>query len=404
MMRSHWFGVSIVGLALLCGAPAGAQSVTTTPGLSLADTIDRLTGSVGAPVAGQAIGLASALEIATAPVGTLAGAFATKLDSNTGTKARKATTFGPSFAERAITSGEGNVTLGVSFRAVTYSDLHDISLNPLQLGTLTTKALNTSQSATADLTISSKMMVISGLIGVTDNLDVGFALPLLEVKLAGTSTLVDGTGRFLVGAQASGTSSGLGDAVAFAKYKFMSFGTGQPDPGGVAVVVNLTMPTGDRDNLRGLGLTRTLVSFVASGGQARFRPHVNGGFEVWNKGIGAVSDYTTGATVNVRHQVQYAAGLEFEAAPKLTLLVDFLGRHMLGGGAVGYSSAATDVPGATVETLAPLSDAARKLMLVPGLKLNLKGKVLLSLNALTSLSDNGLHAHFTPVVGLELGL
>ena len=49
-----------------------------------------------------------------------------------------------------------------------------------------------------------------------------------------------------------------------------------------------------------------------------------------------------------------------------------------------------------------LSDCVTKLNLVPGLKLNLKGNMVLSLNAIVSLQDNGLHARFTPVVGIDL--
>ena len=49
-----------------------------------------------------------------------------------------------------------------------------------------------------------------------------------------------------------------------------------------------------------------------------------------------------------------------------------------------------------------LPEGIRKLNLVPGLKLNLKGNMVLSLNAIVSLQDNGLHARFTPVVGIDL--
>ena len=36
----------------------------------------------------------------------------------------------------------------------------------------------------------------------------------------------------------------------------------------------------------------------------------------------------------MRHQFQYAGGIEIEAAPKVTLLVEFLGQHIMGGGQV----------------------------------------------------------------------
>jgi hypothetical protein len=51
-----------------------------------------------------------------------------------------------------------------------------------------------------------------------------------------------------------------------------------------------------------------------------------------------------------------------------------------------------------------LPEGIRKLLLVPGLKMNLKGKLLLSLNAVIALKHNGLHSTVTPVVGIDLSL
>ena len=81
-----------------------------------------------------------------------------------------------------------------------------------------------------------------------------------------------------------------------------------------------------------------------------------------------------------------------------------------GGGTYsgGEDSFQTTVPppnaqGVTAfESAVALPEGIQKLTLVPGLKVNLKGSLLLSLNALTALYDTGLHARFTPVVGLDL--
>ena len=118
-----------------------------------------------------------------------------------------------------------------------------------------------------------------------------------------------------------------------------------------------------------------------------------------------MSDFNLNTTVTAKNQVAWAAGLEFEATPKATLMLDLLGRYILGAGRVGFR---TDTPPSNVfgvtaiESAVALSEGIRKLTLVPGLKLNLKGNLLLSVNALIALSDNGLHARFTPVIGFEL--
>ena len=52
--------------------------------------------------------------------------------------------------------------------------------------------------------------------------------------------------------------------------------------------------------------------------------------------------------------------------------------------------------------LVALSEGTRRVDLAPGLKVNLKGKLLVSLNVLIALKDSGLHARVTPVAGVDL--
>ena len=110
----------------------------------------------------------------------------------------------------------------------------------------------------------------------------------------------------------------------------MRFGTDLDDAGGVAVAVTARMPTGERDNLRGLGVARTMVSFVGSGKMGRIQPHANAGFEFWSKGVTVVTGGPS-SSVQARHQIQVAAGVEVEATPKLTLMLDFIGQQIRGG-------------------------------------------------------------------------
>jgi hypothetical protein len=305
-----------------------------------------------------------------------------------------------------MTSGEGVVSMGASFRSTTYTDLGNLKIDNLQLSSVSTPVAATTRTTTGSFAITSKTLMLGGVIGVSDNFDVGVSVPLVDITVAGTATAVNGAGQFTVGTAGNGESSGIGDIAALAKYRFFSFGNKDtiPDPGGVAVAVVVHMPTGDREQLRGLGRTRTAVSLVFSSGQGRLRPHANGGFEVWNKSVDTVTDFTTRTTARARHQVLYAAGLEFEAAPKLTLLIDVVGQNVLSAGKTAYQGVQPP-PGASAATsLVTLSDGLRKILLAPGLKVNLKSKMLLSLSGLTTLSDDGLHARFTPVVAVDISM
>jgi hypothetical protein len=406
MTMKRPLAVLFMVLALACSRPASAQLVTTIPELTLRQTLSTLTGLAG-PSTGEALGMATSLEIGTAPFGTSSGGFVTKLDPSTGLQVRTATTFGPSFTERALTSGEGKVSMGATFYSANFDRLNDLRLTDLRLGGVTGAASRPDLTRTGltTLNISAKTLVLSSVIGVTENLDIGVAIPMVTVEVNGSSTFTNGSGVVAVATKGGGIAKGLGDIGAQVKYRFMKFGEGLPDPGGIALLASVRLPTGEKENLRGLGVTRTMLSGVYSSGKGRFRPHATGGYEFWSKSVDAVTDFATGSTVQARHQYQYGAGIEVEATPKLTLITDIVGRQILGAGKLGFRSTPSSQAGvSSVESTVVLPDGIRKLVLVPGLKLNLKAKMLLSLNALVSLRDNGLHARFTPVIGIDLTL
>jgi hypothetical protein len=215
----------------------------------------------------------------------------------------------------------------------------------------------------------------------------------------------------LVRATGKGTATGLGDIGLQAKYRLLRFGGDPPpdapvgpDPGGFAVQVVARLPTGSRENLRGLGIHRVLGSFIFSSGKGKLRPHAQVGYEWWSKGVD-VESFGFEPTVTARHAFQYAAGIELEAAPTLTLMVDFLTRQVNGGGKVSPELAnfpVTTIPGIdSLDYAFAVPEGILKQSIVPGLKWNLKGKFLLSLNAVIAIRDNGLFDKFTPVVGLD---
>jgi hypothetical protein len=396
---------SLTVLALAWASPALAQKVTVVPDLTGKQVLTQLANPATAASVGDIISSLAAAEIATAPFGTSSGGFVFKLDPSTGLQTRTTTTFGPSFTERALTSGEGKVTIGATFSSTSYDKLSDFSLSALPLGSVTGTTTAGSSTSTGNLELTSKTVAISAVMGVTPNFDVGVVVPLVTVKIEGTSSLVNGNGVVSRLALTNSVFSGLGDTAAIAKYRLVKFkGPDVPDPGGVAIYVVMRLPTGSRENLRGLGVTRTLGSVVASFGRGVLRPHGSAGFEYWSKGVDVASGVGS-SSVTLRHQFQYAGGVEIAAAPKLTLLVDLVGQKIMGGGPaeLGAVTPVTGVPGiASTQSLTFLDQGINKAFLVPGLKVNLKAKIVLSLNALITMTNNGLHSKVTPVAGINL--
>src|SRR5574338_282281 len=126
-----------VALALLAlASPASAQKVTTVPDLTGQQVLVQLSNAATTRPVGEAIALTTALEIATEPFGTSSGGFIFKLDPSTGLLSRTTTTFGPSFTERALTSGEGQISVGVTFSPTSFDKVSDFSLSSLPIATI----------------------------------------------------------------------------------------------------------------------------------------------------------------------------------------------------------------------------------------------------------------------------
>jgi hypothetical protein len=370
--------------------------------LTIAGTVSAMVKPVSAPHVGDALNFDTMLEVGTLPLGASSSGFTIKLDPSTGLQVRTATTFGPSFAERALTSGEGGINVGVSFMNSSFDRLGSQTFKGMQVRSVSAPSATDSRSGTINLSETATTVLVAGRMGVTDNLDIGVMLPIVTIKVNGSTSLANGRGDILTYATGSDQGSGLGDVAGIVKYRFYSFGTGQPDPGGLAVMATLRFPTGSTESLRGLGVTRTMVSLIASGGQGRFRPHANAGYEYWSSGVSVVSD-ATGSSVTARNQMQYAAGFEFEAAPKATLLLDLVGGQVFGAGKLAFQADATPAAGSTSSsTLVALPEGITRVAIAPGLKVNLKGKILFSANALITLKNDGIHARVSPMAGIDM--
>jgi len=406
MTTRRRLAVVVTLLTLTCASPVWAQKVTVVEDLTLEQTLVQLANPLGARQIGQSIGLTTALEIATAPFGTSSGGFVFKLDPATGLLARVTNTFGPSFTERAMTSGEGQVSIGATFSSTTYDKLSKFGLNNLPLGTFVGTVPANTRVGTGDFHLSSKTLAIAGTVGLTPGVDVAVIVPLISINLEATTQQVLANGVVSRLATTNGKYSGIGDIAAIAKFKVAKLpGPEIPDPGGLALMLTMRLPTGSRENLRGLGVTRTMASAAFSAGKGPFKPHASGGFEFWSKSVDIPTGTATGGLIKVRHQVQLAAGFEVEAHPKVTLLLDFIGQKIRNGGEVGVVSdpVAGNAGGIReIQSLVVLPEGILKGLLIPGIKVNLKGKLLLSLNAIVTTKNNGLHSKVTPVVGLNL--
>ncbi len=179
--------------------------------------------------------------------------------------------------------------------------------------------------------------------GVTDRFDVGVAIPITHVALDAdvnatilrlssadnllVHTFTQGQNDTENSFTDAGSATGIGDVVLRTKYNFLRAASTWMSLG-----VDVRLPTGDADNLLGLGTTQGKFFLIASSNNPRISPHVNLGFTV--SGEGNRETVFQFEPLGVSDEFNYSGGVEIVAHPKLTLLADFLGRTLFDAGVV----------------------------------------------------------------------
>jgi hypothetical protein len=402
--------VALAG-ALAAATPAAAQEVPSPcPGELASASLDARVRYVaclaGSAAAGEVLARSIGLEVATAPFGSTSGGFTFTFDPVLRTFIRSATTFGPAFSERATTSGRGRFSGGANVLRRGYDSLAGQDLGNLEVARIRgTDA--PAETTMLNVDVVSETVAVFGHVGITNNFDVGAAVPFVRLRLTGLSRAFPPGGGELPGEAVQAESSGISDVTVVGKYQLWRSvaAGGGPSTAGIAAMGVVRLPTGDEQNLRGLGMTRVSMSLVASGALGRVSPHVNVGYEWWSDGIDIPSDFLTDATVRAKDQILYSGGMEFDVHPLLTANVDLLGRFVRGSARVApqefqYDPASNEFGVSSVRVLMP-QDGLNTLTLAPGVKWNLWQGALLSVHTLVGLTNGGLKDHITPVVGLD---
>lgn len=159
--------------------------------------------------------------------------------------------------------------------------------------------------------------------GLTDRWDVGIVVPVISVDararahaevvpVSGATGIHSFFGQDeLQNSSTGGSKTGFGDVVLRTKYNFLRDSGAAPD---LALLAQVTAPTGEEENLLGTGETRYKAGFIASKRYGAFGPHLNVAYE-------------TSTGEDFLDNVSYAAGFDVRISPKFTAGLDALGRH-----------------------------------------------------------------------------
>ena len=345
-----------------------------------------------------------ATQFSTFPLGSSSGGMTYVFDEAVGTFRRGSSSFGPSFAERALTIGRGKFSAGFNYQRTSYDtfegqNLDDGSIKfylrhqdcctfnsgralriPVLLqpnGTrLTLPFEGDIIEAALSLKATTHTTAVFANYGVTERWASG--LPFLRASEAGCTGgsahrspgdlrrpgsrprhVRAGHGNSEYGNPdrteiVRDARAGMGDIVLRTKYHFL-----RAAGGGLAGAVDVRLPTGDEHELLGAGGAQAKFMLVASTERGRLGQHVNIGYTAAE---GDVAGTLAGLTsTELPDEINYSGGIEFVANPRLTLIGDVIGRTLRGTGRLDLVSKTFEYSdpnklpfGATPQTLAEM--------------------------------------------------
>lgn len=323
------------------------------------------------------------VNLATAPIATSSSGFVYRLDPELGTMSRVSDSFGTFFVERAMTSGRGRASFGASGTSAAYDRLDGLDLRN---GTLiTTSNQFRDESAPFDtealtLKIRTSTLTFFGAYGVTERLEIGGALPLVQLHIDGSRLNVY-RGQSFVQATGTASASGVADAAVRAKYRLVSTRTA-----GFAAAAEVRLPTGDEQQLLGAG--RAAIKLMGIGSVENAKVGAHGNLAVVR---GGVSD-----------EVDGGGAITFAATPKLTVGGELLFRRLSDvRQVIAVSAAHPSISGVITQRLVPGATTATLSSAVTGIKWNARATMVLTAEVLWRMGNGGLTAPFTPTISLD---
>jgi hypothetical protein len=224
-------------------------------------------------------------------------------------------------------------------------------------------------------------MTLLGTVGITDRLEIGAAVPLLEVTIDGQRNTVY-RGQSILQASGEGTAQGVGDVAIRAKYMVYSAGAAA-----VAAATEVRLPTGDDANLLGTGSAAFRFIGIVSYEPGLFGVHGNVGIV-----RGGVSDEET-----------FAGAGSYAVGPRVTVSGELLVRRVAELREVGFlREPHPTIAGVDTIRLSAIGDSGTTIAnAIAGIKWNVGATLVIGGHVAIPLRHRGLTAPSIPTVALE---
>jgi len=362
---------------------------------------------------------ALASQLSALPLPSPSSGFTYTMDPALGVFTRSTQSFGPIMAERAETMGKGKFAFGFGVQHFGFDNMDGVGLdalpavfthdNPAPGG----RADVVTTSSDIQATVTQEIAFAT--YGLTDGLDVSLAMPFVtaDIDVVSDATVQRlGTGSNLivhfyeqpdhtVGSTRqyvrSGHASGLGDLTLRFKGTAAHWGSGH----GLALGLDMRMPTGDEQDLLGSGAWGLRPFAAASWQFGKVSPHLNFGYQ-WNGDSLLAGDVTTGTKGDLADELLYAGGLDIGVTRRLTLAADVVGRYLIDTSRVETTSFhGLDSAGTSFADIRFDQASYNQTSVALGLKLNPVGRLLVVFNVLLKVDDHGLRDKAAPLLALD---
>ena len=338
-----------------------------------------------AAAASDAITRALLVNLTSVPLVSSSSGFLYRFNPALGTVERATESFGGFFVERALTPGAGRASFGVSAYTAAFDRLGDLDLRNGSMLTVANQFRDEAapfDTESLTLQVRSSTMTIFGSVGITDDFEIGGALPLIQLSLDGERLNIY-RGTPTVQAIGEASASGIGDVALRAKYTLASSSVAA-----VAAAAEVRLPTGDETNLLGAGATTYRFLGIGSVETGRVALHGNAGFI-----FGGVSD-----------EVTFAGAASFAVDPRVTVSGEVLVRQVNDLSEVELVSVShPSISGVDTHRLLAGQPGITVANAVAGFKWNVARAVVLGAHVAFPLMRRGLTAPITPSVLFEYG-
>ncbi len=343
-------------------------------------------------------------------------------DLSTGVPVRKTESLGPIFSEAGTTLGKGRVILGYNFTYMSFDKVRGLNVEDLRF-TFTHEDVGSPGLGDSDnefdtidlfmdLQLDASILAFYMTAGVTDHLDLGLALPLVNAHIVANPVATINSFTFVANDSANhfygGTrtepiltteptpinddATGIGDVALRAKFNFYR------GKGDFAGLVEVRLPTGEEDNFLGAGYTTAKAALIGSRAWGSFAPHVN-------------VAYVFKDTDMDRDEFELFLGYEQGFGGEFTLVLDVLGRFQVGDPVeelqfdetvtISRPIGSVELVKEVEQTNLPTSESENTVDLSLGAKYAPREFLILLGNVILPLNDGGLRPDVVTTLGFE---